>query len=332
MEQAWEHYKSTGDVAAKDKLVSEYTPLIHFVLGQIHLPFSPLMQFEDAISYGFLGLLDALDKFDPSRGFKFETYAVARIRGSIRDGMRETQWMPRSVLQKMSLVEKAMQRLEAEQGRAPTEDETADALGMTKKAFQEMLTDISPITLFSLEEIIFETNDGEPITLGETLADRESASPHEAAEWEEHKRLLTQAIESLPDREKLVVALYCYEELTLKEIGEVMGISSSRVCQIYTHALIRLRGYLTSHHHEIFNGASTEPRRRAGRRPKQASTTEEVTHGVGTQRNGAAAGANSRRGKAPASAATPAASASATLKYNRGTTRPREKGVLPVAV
>ncbi|MCS6860184.1 MAG: sigma-70 family RNA polymerase sigma factor, partial [Abditibacteriales bacterium] len=146
--QAWERYKKDKDYAAKERLVAEYTPLIHFVLGQIHLPYTPLMQFEDAVSYGFLGLLDALDKFDPSRGFKFETYAVARIRGAVRDGMRETQWMPRSVLQKMSQVEKVMQRLEAEQGRPPTEEETADALGMTRQAFQSLLNDISPVTLY----------------------------------------------------------------------------------------------------------------------------------------------------------------------------------------
>jgi RNA polymerase sigma factor for flagellar operon FliA len=333
LKQAWERYKSNKDVAAKERLVTEYTPLIHFVLGQIHLPFTPLMQFEDAMSYGFLGLLDALDKFDPERGFKFETYAVARIRGSIRDGMRETQWMPRSVLQKMSQVEKAMQRLEAEQGRPPTEEETADALGLTKQAFQDILSDISPITLFSLEEVIFETKDGEPITLGETLADRDGVSPQESAEWEEHKRLLGQAIEALPDREKLVVALYCYEELTLKEIGEVMGISSSRVCQLYTHALIRLRSFLASYHQEIFGSAPQGTRRRAGRRPKQASTTEEVvTHGSGHHRAAATADGDRRRGKASASAAEPTTPTNAAYPYRRGTSRPRAKTFLPLAI
>jgi RNA polymerase sigma factor for flagellar operon FliA len=332
--QAWERYKRDKDDAAKEMLVTEYTPLIHFVLGQIHLPYTPLMQFEDAMSYGFIGLLDALEKFDPSRGFKFETYAVARIRGAVRDGMRETQWMPRSVLQKMSQVEKAMQRLESEQGRPPTEDETADALGLTKQAFQSLLNDISPVTLYSLEEVVFETKDGEAITLGDTLADHESPSPQESAEWEEHKRLLSEAIESLPEREKLVVALYCYEELTLKEIGEVMGISSSRVCQLYTHALIRLRSYLSAYHQEVFGSAPEVTKRRAGRRPKQSSPEEAVMHGSGHQHQppAIAAGKDSRRGKAPTNTAKSAPSASASFKYRRGTTRPTEKSILPLAV
>ncbi|MCS6861902.1 MAG: sigma-70 family RNA polymerase sigma factor, partial [Abditibacteriales bacterium] len=185
---------------------------------------------------------------------------------------------------------------------------------------------------YSLEEVVFETKDGEPITLGDTLADHGSLNPQEAVEWEEHKRLLAEAIDALPDREKLVVALYCYEELTLKEIGEVMGISSSRVCQLYTHALMRLRNYLSAYHQEVFGRAPEVTKRRAGRRPKHASSEEAMRHGSGRQPPALAVGKDSRRGKAPANPAKSAAPASTPFKYRRGTTRPTEKGILPLAV
>jgi len=241
----WAEYKSTADQLIRDRLIVRYSPLVKFVAGRVSAGLPHSIEQADLVSYGMFGLIDAIEKFDASRNIKFETYAITRIKGAIIDELRSIDWVPRSVRTKARAVERAYATLEASLGRAPTDAEVASELQISEHDLQTVFGQISYIGLVGLDEVISGSGGerGESVTLGDTLADR-GDGPMAAFEVEEMKQILAGAINRLGDREKIVLSLYYYENLTLAQIGEVLGVTESRVCQIHTKAVMQLRGRL----------------------------------------------------------------------------------------
>ncbi len=242
----WGDYKTNGTIEARERLIIHYSPLVKFVAGRVASGLPQNVEQTDLVSYGIFGLIDAIDKFEPERGFKFETYAIARIKGAIIDELRSIDWVPRSVRAKARAVERAYSELENELLRNPNDGEVAAKLGMTEDELGAMLSQISFTGLVALDELIGGGGNGDrggSSTLGDTISDRQH-DPVEAFEVDEMKHLLADLINRMPDRERLVLTLYYYEALTLAEIGQVLGVTESRVCQIHTKAVLQLRGRL----------------------------------------------------------------------------------------
>ena len=238
--QLWVDYKTTTSPEARDRLIVHYAPLVKYVAGRVSVGLPQNIEQADLVSYGVFGLIDAIEKFDPDRNIKFETYAIARIKGAIIDELRSIDWVPRSVRAKARAVEKAYAKLEGELLRTPTDAEVAAELGMSEKELQNVFRQISFVGLVALDEMLAGGDRGESTTLGDTIPDKREG-PVAAYEVEELKQILAKAINRLGDREKIVLTLYYYEGLTLAEIGEVLGVTESRVCQIHTKAVLQLR-------------------------------------------------------------------------------------------
>jgi RNA polymerase sigma factor for flagellar operon FliA len=240
----WDDFKAKGAIEDRNRLVVHYSPLVKYVAGRLSAGLPNSIEQADLVSYGMFGLIDAINKFEPARGNKFETYAMSRIRGSIIDELRSIDWVPRSLRAKARAVEKAYTKLEHELLRTPSDAEVADELGTTEEELQNVFTQISFFGLVALEETVSVGADrSESITLGDTIPDT-GLGPVGAFEVEETKQILAQALNRLPEREKIVLTLYYYEGLTLGEIGGILGITESRVCQIHTKAVIQLRSKL----------------------------------------------------------------------------------------
>ncbi len=240
IQQLWVEYKTTGAREARDRLIVHYSPLVKYVAGRVSVGLPQNIEQADLVSYGVFGLIDAIDKFDLERQIKFETYAIARIKGAIIDELRSIDWVPRSVRAKARSVEKAYATLEASLLRTPTDAEIAQEMGISENDLQTIFNQISFVGLVALDEMLSGGERGESTTLGDTIPDK-GEGPVAAYEVEEMKQILAGAISRLGDREKLVLMLYYYEGLTLAEIGEVLGVTESRVCQIHTKAVIQLR-------------------------------------------------------------------------------------------
>lgn len=241
----WDVFKATGDRDAREKLILHYAPLVKYVASRVASGLPSSVDQHDLVSYGMFGLIDALEKFEPGRGNKFETYAIPRIKGVIIDELRAMDWVPRSVRFKARELEKAQADLEAMLKRQPSEEELADRLGMTRSELHEMVSQISFVSVLALDEVVGSGSErGESVALIETLADK-GIDPAWGLESQETRGLLAAAINSLTEREKIVVTLYYFEGLTLAEIGEILGVTESRVCQIHTKAVGGLRGQLT---------------------------------------------------------------------------------------
>ncbi len=241
----WEEYKESPSGAARDTLIVHYSPLVKYVAGRVAVGLPPNVEQADLVSYGLFGLIDAIDKFEPERGFKFETYAISRIKGAILDELRSIDWVPRSVRSKLRQIEKAISKLESKEHRPATDAEIAEELEWTDSQLHTALNQISQIGLAALDEVLTVGGDkGEALTLGDTIADRSAHGPMGAFEVAETRQLLGEAINVLPEREKLVLTLYYYESMTLQEVGLVLGVTESRVCQIHTKAVLHLRARL----------------------------------------------------------------------------------------
>lgn len=250
IEQLWLDYKATNSREVRDQLILHYSPLVKYVAGRVAVGLPQNVDQSDLVSYGIFGLIDAIDKFDLARGYKFETYAIARIKGAILDELRSIDWVPRSVRAKARALEKAFMKLEAELHRSPTDDELAHALHMSDEQLQTMLGQISFVGLVALDETLSVSGErGESATLGDTIADR-TEGPVALFEVEEMRHILASAINTMPEREKVVLTLYYYEGLTLAEIGQVLGVTESRVCQIHTKAVLHLRSRLAASERE----------------------------------------------------------------------------------
>jgi RNA polymerase sigma factor for flagellar operon FliA len=241
----WRRYKTAGDQRAREDLVMAYAPLVKYVAGRMASGLPAHVDEADLISYGLLGLINAIERFDLEREIKFETYAITRIKGAIIDELRSLDWVPRSVRQRAREIERANAKLEHRLQRAPTDEEMARELEMTVKEFQDALLQISNSTVAALDELwTVSDSSGDQVSLLDTLTDERSPDPAAVMDQTDLKDRVAQAISRLPEREKLVVALYYYENLTLREIGEVLGVTESRVSQMHTKAVLRLRSRL----------------------------------------------------------------------------------------
>src|ERR687884_1970245 len=245
LKELWRRYKETGDSRAREQLVLAFSPLVKYVAGRMSTGLPAHVEESDLISYGLLGLISAIERFDTTREIKFETFAMTRIKGSIIDELRSLDWVPRSVRAKAREIERANSKLEHQLHRAPTDQEVADEIGMTIEDFQDALTRISNSSVIALDELwTLSDASGDQVSLLDTIQDPDAIDPAHAMDATDTKDRLADAIARLPEREKLVVALYYYENLTLREIGEVLGVTESRVSQLHTKAVLRLKSAL----------------------------------------------------------------------------------------
>jgi len=243
-EELWKKYKKTKDPKIREHFVNQYAPLVKYVAGKVAIGMPQNVDFEDLVGYGVFGLLDAIEKFDPSKDIKFKTYAVTRIRGAIYDELRSIDWVPRSVRQKAKEIERAIGKLENRLGRAATDEEIAKELGISMKDFHSLMLKVSGVSLLSLSDIWYVGDESDRVSVMETIESPSSMNPEAIVEREEIKKIIVEAIKELPDKEKKVLILYYYEDLTLKEIGEVLQVTESRISQLHTKAIMRLRSKL----------------------------------------------------------------------------------------
>ena len=239
--ELWENYRAEKSDASRDKLIVEYIPLVKAVAGRLSMYLGYSVDYEDLCSYGIFGLIDAIDKYDPDKDVKFETYASLRIRGAILDQIRKLDWIPRTVRQRQKQLDSAMRDLENELGRPANESEVAERIGISEDELMEWQTQCKASNVVSLNEYL-ET--GADISNESGGASRHFDSPENAFLKDELKRKLVDALEILTEKEKSVVVLYYYEELTLKEISNVLEVSESRVSQLHTKALFKMKGIL----------------------------------------------------------------------------------------
>lgn len=241
----WDAFKGSASDEARERLILHYAPLVKYVASRVATGLPASVEQADLVSYGVFGLIDALQKFEPGRGNKFETYAIPRIKGAIIDELRAMDWVPRSIRFKAREIEKAHSDLEAMLKRQPTEAEMAERLGISRSELHDVVSQISFVSVLALDELVSVGADrGEQVSLIDTLADKH-LDPTSGVESQETRGLLAAAINSLSEREKIVVTLYYFEGLTLAEIGEILGVTESRVCQIHTKAVGGLRGQLS---------------------------------------------------------------------------------------
>jgi RNA polymerase sigma factor FliA len=242
----WREFKRTRDKALRDRLILTYAPLVKFVAGRLGSGLPAHVEENDLVSYGLLGLIGAIERYDPDRDVKFETYAIARIKGSIIDELRAMDWVPRSVRSRAREIERAIAQLEAQLHRAPTDEEISARLGISPDELDESLTDISRSSIAALDELwTLSAGSGDQLALIDTIEDTAGPEPQTALDQTELREAIAEAIARLPEREKIVITLYYYEELTLREIGEVLSVTESRVSQLHTKAILRLKARLS---------------------------------------------------------------------------------------
>lgn len=245
-DELWRAYKAFNDRSARQELIARYAPLVKYVAGRVAVNLPPSVDEGDLIGYGSLGLIDAIERFNPQRGVKFETYAIARIRGSIIDGLRSMDWVPVSVRHRNRVVENTIRDLENRLGRSATDEEIARELGISVEEYNQRIQDMAGSAILSFEDIWGNQEESESSGKTPDIKDERAPDPLDEAEWNARREALAMAIASLPERERLVVALYYYEGLTVKEIAYIMGVSPSRVSQLHTKAVIRLRAALST--------------------------------------------------------------------------------------
>ena len=241
----WEQYQHDRDRSVRDQLIVQYSPLVKYVAGRVGVGLPQNVEQADLVSYGMFGLIDAIEKFDPARGFKFETYAMSRIKGAILDELRSMDWVPRSVRSKARSIERAYAKLESDLHRSPTDEELALELEMEVGELQDVVNQISLTGVAALDEMLAGER-GESTTLGDTITTDLVPGPTDVLEEEETRQLLGRSINGMPEREKLVLTLYYYENLTLAEIGKALGVTESRVCQIHTKAVLHLKSRMAA--------------------------------------------------------------------------------------
>ncbi|MDZ7795133.1 MAG: RNA polymerase sigma factor WhiG [Spirochaetia bacterium] len=251
-EELWELYRKNQDPKIRDMFVKQYAPLVKYVAGKVAVGMPHNVDFDDLVGFGVFGLIDAINKYDPDKHVKFKTYAVTRIRGAIFDELRSIDWVPRSVRQKSREIEDTVHHLEASLGRAATDKEIAAELGMSESDFQKTMMKISGTSILSLNDVWYTSEENDSISIVDSIESPQSLNPDTIVEKEEIKRVIVQAIDELPEKEKKVLVLYYYEDLTLKEIGKVLEVTESRISQLHTKAIIRLRSKLTNIKKGIF--------------------------------------------------------------------------------
>jgi RNA polymerase sigma factor for flagellar operon FliA len=245
-EELWFQYRKSRDSKIRDAFIRQYSPLVKYVAGKVAVGMPHNVEFDDLVGFGVFGLLDAIDKFDPDKNVKFKTYAVTRIRGAIFDELRSIDWVPRSVRQKTREVEEAIGALEAQLGRTATDQEIASSMGMDEAEYLKVIMKISGTSIISLNDLWFSGDENDKVSIVESIEAPASLNPDVVVEKDEIRRVIVEAINSLPEKEKKILILYYYEDLTLKEIGQVLEVTESRVSQLHTKAILRLRSKLTN--------------------------------------------------------------------------------------
>lgn len=253
----WRDLRAHSDEAVRHALVEHYVGLVRYVAGRLAVGLPHYLEFPDLYGAGLVGLIQAVDHFDTERGIKFETYAIPRIRGAILDELRAQDWFPRSLRRKARQLESTFAALEARLGRPVSDEEVASEMGISLKEYDRMLGQISVATIVSLESEVHSDEQGNGNRLLDTLADENGEHPEDVINQREMRELITRALDELSEKERLVLTLYYYEELTLREIGEVLEVTESRVCQIHTKAIFRLRS-------KIERNVRTKPLERLG--------------------------------------------------------------------
>lgn len=236
-EKLWEEYQKNSTPELREKLITEYAPLVKVVAGRLSMYLGYNVEYEDLVSYGIFGLIDAIDKFDPGKDVKFETYASLRIRGSILDQIRKMDWIPRTVRQKQKKIEEAIKNVETRTGRNASDDEIATELGIAETELNEWQSQLKVTNVVSLNEFV--EQGGEPVM--DARNNSHFVQPEESVQEEELKKVLAETMELLTEKERKVILLYYYEELTLKEISNILEVSESRVSQLHTKALLKMR-------------------------------------------------------------------------------------------
>lgn len=247
----WKKYKKTKSRLLREEIVRKYLYLVKYVAGRVAIGLPPNVEFNDLVSYGILGLFDAIEKYDVNQGNKFETYGVSRIRGAIMDELRKLDWAPRLLRKRAREIERKNRELEDRNGRVATEEELARALKMSIEDLNGIYNELNSTTFLSLDEVWQNDDGNKPISRLQTVEDSLITNQFSYVHQNEVKELLAQSIDQLPEKEKLVIVLYYYENLTLREIGEVLNVSESRVCQIHTKVVMRLRSHLMKKTGEI---------------------------------------------------------------------------------
>jgi RNA polymerase sigma factor for flagellar operon FliA len=255
-QEYWERFKEEGDMQARDDLIVQYAPLVKHVVGKVSKKMPPNVDFDDLVGYGTLGLIDAIEKFDHERGIKFKTYAIPRIRGSILDELRARDWIPRSVRRKARRIDKAITELENQKGRSVSDQEVAEYMGMDLEEFNDMLNEVSGTSLLSLDEMWNVDDEDDQVPIQDAIESDEEDQPDHVVHDEEVKQILVDAIRNLPENERIVISLYYYEDLTLREIGEVLDLTESRVSQIHSKATSTLRSRLSDHESALMDALS----------------------------------------------------------------------------
>ena len=242
-EPLWEKYEKKREAKTKEQLIIKYISLVKYVAGRMMISLPPSVELDDLESAGIMGLMDAIDRYNPQYGVKFESYAIPRIKGAILDELRKLDWVPRSVRSKARELERAIYKLESEKGGPVTDEEISKSLNISMEEYFELLKEISTSSLLSLDETIF-NGDGGKASLHEVIEDKGAENPVEEINKGELKEIMIKAIDGLPEVERLVIALYYYEELTLHEIGQVLQLSESRISQIHTKTILSLKAKL----------------------------------------------------------------------------------------
>jgi RNA polymerase sigma factor for flagellar operon FliA len=244
IQDLWTQYKATGDEQLRERLILHYSPLVKYVAGRVGVGLPSNVEAGDCVSFGVFGLIDAIAKFEPDRGSAFEPYAIRRIRGAILDELRALDWIPRSVRAKARAVERAYSAAEARLGRTPTEAEIAQEMGVSASELQGSFSQLAGLNVLALDELLAGEDGVGTTSLAERLADLDAPDPATVFESVETRRILADAVSSLSQREQILVRLYYFEAFTLAEIGAVLGVTESRVCQMHAKAVIALRAAL----------------------------------------------------------------------------------------
>ena len=245
-EELWLQYRKTRDPAIREAFIKQYNPLVKYVAGKVAVGMPSNVEFDDLVGYGVFGLLDAIDKYDPERNIKFKTYAVTRIRGAIFDELRLIDFVPRSVRQKTREIESTISSLEAQLGRTASDQEIANAMGMDETEYMKTMQKISGTSIISLNDLWYSGDDNDKVSIVDNIEAPSSLNPDVVVVNEEIRRVIIEAINELPDKEKKILVLYYYEDLTLKDIGRVLQVTESRVSQLHTKAVLHLRSKLTN--------------------------------------------------------------------------------------
>lgn len=273
----WRRWRECQEQSARQELVQKYAKIVKYVAGRMAIGLPHYVEFSDLMSAGLLGLIQAIDNFDHLRGIKFETYAIPRIRGAILDELRSQDWFPRSLRRKAKQLEEAFSTLEARLGRPATNQEVADALQIDVGELDGILGEVAVATIMSLDADTSGEESEQSNSLGDHLADPRAEDVERTLAAQEMRELIARRLAELPDKEQLVLVLYYYEELTLKEIGEILDVTESRVCQIHTKAIMRLKGKIQRHEGKQSIGRLTQEIRGKQDRPaRRAAAADEV--------------------------------------------------------